>query len=748
MVFVAWDRLKGFLLLVCFALALVGCGSGGDEKEQEAVAKDEPAEKAKPAGAQEVEVAPPAVASPPTTPSRANVNPLIEGGDTPYGIPPFDDIRVEHFQPAVSVAIAENREEITAISTSSEEPTFANTVTALEISGRMLDRVAYIFSAYTGMLSTPELRAIEAEVSGAINDHQQSIHQNQALYERIKEVYRHRKKEDLSDEQIVLLRELTNAFEDAGADLEDETERVRFKEIEQRLTKLSITFGQNVLKSNDAYRLQLNENQLDGLPESVLAIGRKTAQDLGLEGWVYTLHRSSITPFLSYSSDADLRRQIYTAYVDRAKEGELDNRGIILEMVRLRAERAKLLGHKTHADAVIRRNMAHKVSRVRRLLNDVWDPALKAASREAEELRLYAESTGEDTSIEPWDWWFFAEKLRQARYEIDESRIREYFALDATVKGMFGVAENLFGIRFRPLDNVRGWVPSVRTWEVINSEGEHLGIYMLDPFSRTGKRDGAWMTVLREQSRVAGEVRPLVLNVANFAEGSSDKPVLMSFEEAETLFHEFGHALQGLLSDVTYGSLAGTSVKRDFVEFPSQLLERWLSRPEVLQTFARHYETGEVIPQELIDALARSRIFNQGFATVEYLGATEIDLNWHGLQEDDVPDNPSFVEQLDSSVLEYLGVIREIDPRYYSPYFQHIFSGGYSAGYYSYIWADAMVADAYELFEERGIYDPELASKLERILSVGGSVDPEELFRDLRGRSVKVGALLRHRGLE
>lgn len=716
-------------LAALLGLLLGGCG-GSDEAEAPAEAE-----------AQAAPDGPP----PPWGPRVAgSSNPFFEEWDTPYGLPPFDRIHLDHMMPAFERSLSDHAQELRLIARNPEAPTFLNTLEALDVSGRRLGRFVSLFFSYGAMLSTPQLRAIEGQVASRLTEHLNGIYLDADLYDRVNAVWKNRRREGLDGERLRLLEEMREDFLRAGAGLEG-ADRKRLADINEELAGLTVRFGQNALAANDGYELLLDQSQLGGLPESVREAAHSLAKEAGKDGWMFKLQRSSITPFLKYSEERDLRREIYQAYLGRGQGGEHDNSGLVLEMARLRAERAALLGYENHAEFVISRNLARRPRNVRRLLDRVWDAALERARQEEVQLSAQARSLGERPEVEPWDWWYLSEKLRAELHDVDDNALRPYFTLEGTMKSAFAVASRLWGLQFVEKPDAPRWHMDVRVWDVQDAEGRHLGLYMLDPAARKGKRGGAWMTTLRDQSKAGGEdVRPLVLNVCNFTSASEGGPMLLSFTEVETLYHEFGHALHGLMSDARYERLSGTAVKRDFVEFPSQMLERWASEPEILTEFALHHETGKPIPLDLVDRVLASRNFNQGFDTVEYVAASYLDLAWHELAPDQIPED---VRAFEVARMNEIGLIPAIEPRYRSSYFQHIFAGGYSAGYYVYLWADAMVADAYAAFRDRGAFDPKLAEALGQILSSGGTRDAEVMFRRLRGRGLDEGALLEDRGL-
>ena len=684
----------------------------------------------------------------PTEVSVQEQNPLLQAWDGPYGgVPPFDQIRIEHFAPALEAAMAENLEEVEAIASNSEAPTFENTIVPLERSGETLDRAITAYGVWSSTMSDDAFRAVERDIEPKFAAFSDQITQNAALFERIEAVYEGRETANLTPEQERLSWLYYTNFVRAGANL-DENAKERLSEINQRLAELYTQFSQNVLEDEDEYHVVLErEEDLAGLPSSIRDAAQAAGEERGLDGkWVITNTRSSADPFLTYSDRRDLRQKVWEMWVNRGDMGgERDNNDVISQILKLRAERADLLGYETHAHWRVENQMAKTPDRALALLEEVWVPAAQRVAQEVEDMEALAREEGDAITIEPWDYRYYMEKVRKARYDLDNNEVKPYLQLEKLREGMFWVAGELFNFTFAPTDDVPVYHPDVRVWEVTDrTTGEHVGLWYFDPYARQGKRSGAWMNAYRRQHRVGGEKTTIVSNNANFVKGRPGEPVLISWDDAETLFHEFGHALHGLSSDVTYPSLSGTAVSRDYVEFPSQLLEHWLSTPEVLQRFAVHYETGEPIPQELVDKIERTTSFRQGFDTVEYLASAIVDMKLH-LAGDRMIDPDAFERE----TLEELGMPEEIVMRHRTPQFMHVFSSdGYSAAYYSYLWADVITADAYEAFTEAGgPYDEEVARRLrENILEVGNTIDPADGYRAYRGRDAKVDALMRARG--
>lgn len=674
-------------------------------------------------------------------------NPFMSEWNTPYGVPMFDQIKEEHYLPAFREGMRQQVENIKAIVENRETPTFANTIEALETSGTLLSKVERVFDNMVAVNTNDTIQSIAKEVAPMLTQHRDDILLNEELFQKIASVYERKDELDLNAEQLKLLDEYYKEFVRGGARL-DEQGKAELREINKELSLLSVKFGENVLRENNAFELVIdNEEDLAGLPEAAITGAAEAAAETGHEGkWVFTLHKPSMIPFLQYSEKRDLREKIFKAYINRGNNGnELDNKETASKTAALRVKRARLLGYETHAHYVLEENMAKDPESVYELLNKLWKPALAVAQREASELQAMIDEEGGDFKLQPWDWWYYAEKLRKEKYDLDEEMLRPYFKLENVIAGAFMVANKLWGITFEERTDLPKYHEDVKTFEVKEADGSHIGILYADYFPRESKRGGAWMNSYRKQSRLGGErVTPVISNAGNFSKPTGDKPALLSFEEVNTMFHEFGHALHGLLSDCTYETLSGTSVPRDFVELPSQIMENWASHPEVLRMYAKHYETGEPMPEELTQKIANAKTFNQGFATVEYLAASFLDMDWHTLKEQKELDPLEF----DDRSLSRIGLIPEIVVRYRSPYFRHIFSGGYSSGYYSYVWAEVLDADAFRAFEETGIFDRETATSFrENILARGGSDDPMTLYKRFRGAEPKIEPLLEKRGL-
>jgi peptidyl-dipeptidase Dcp len=670
-------------------------------------------------------------------------NPFFETWTTPFGLPPFDRIRPEHFPPGFDRAMAEHNAEIAAITDSAAAPTLANTIEALDRSGRLLDRVSRVFFNLESSETNDALEAIARDYAPKLAQHQTQIALDERLFGRIAALYARRETLDLAPDQLRLLDRHYLRLVRGGALLPPE-QKARMAAIAERLATLHTHFGQNVLHDERDWRLVLDETDLDGLPGFARAAAAQAAKERGLEGrWVVTLARSSAEPFLMFSSRRDLRRTLWQAWTARGThQGANDNTPIIHEIMALRAEQARLLGYDNFAAYRLDDSMAKSAAAVERLLLQVWEPAKAKARTELAKIGSIARHEGLNEPIEPWDWRYYAEKVRQAEYELDEAEVKPYFVLDNMVQAAFDSARRLFGVTFSECSGLPVYHPDVRVWEVRDSAGAHVGLFLHDNFARPGKQSGAWSSRYRDQETLDGEIAPIVVNNNNFAKGA---PTLLSFDDAETLFHEFGHGLHSLLSRVRYRSQSGTAVRRDFVEFPSQIFEHWMSAPETLRRYARHYQTGEPIPEELLRRLLAARTFNEGFATVEYTGAALLDLDLHREPSPQTLDLARYEQQF----LERIGMPREVGLRHRPVHFQHLFAGGgYAAGYYAYLWAEVLDADGFAAFTEAGdAFDPALAGRLKDIYSAGDTRDPMELYRAFRGRDPNIPALLEQRGL-
>jgi len=676
-------------------------------------------------------------------------NPFAARWETPFRLPPFAAIRPEHIRPAFDAALAKHKAEIAAIVADPAEPDFANTIEALERAGRALSRVGGVFHNLTGADTNEALQAIEREMSPITSRHWSAIMMDEGLFARVDAVFAGQDALGLDAEQARLLERTHKGFIRSGAKLGAEDKK-RLAAINERLAALGTQFSQNVLKDESAYALFIaDEAGLAGLPDFLKAAMARAAADRGKPGQhAVTLSRSIIEPFLTFSKRRDLREEAFVAWSKRGENGgDSDNRAIVAEMVSLRAQKAKLLGFATFAHFKLDDTMAKTPENVRALLELVWAPAKARAAREAADLAAMAQGEGENGPIRPWDWRHYAEKVRQKTYALDEAVLKPYLQLDRVRQAAFDVAGKLFGLSFAERPELAGYHPDVRIFEVTESaSGRHIGLFVGDDFARSSKRSGAWMSAFRGQRKLDGEVRPIIVNVCNFAKPAEGKPALLSLDDARTLFHEFGHALHGLLSDVRYGSLAGTAVARDFVELPSQLYEHWFLTREVMRKYCLHVDTGEPIPESLIEKIEKAQTFNQGFSAVEYTSSALVDLAFHSLEDPAEVDPLAF----EAAELARIGMPTEITMRHRTPHFTHVFAGdGYSAGYYSYLWSEVMDADAFNAFRETGdVFAPELADRLKRyIYSAGDTRDAAEAYTLFRGRLPTPDALLEKRGL-
>ncbi|UCF78435.1 MAG: M3 family metallopeptidase [Candidatus Eiseniibacteriota bacterium] len=675
-------------------------------------------------------------------------NPFFSESETPFGVPPFDVIKERHYLPAFKEGMAQQQREIEVIVKNTGAPTFENIVEALAASGALLTKVRSVFYHMNSAHTNEQMQKIAEQVAPLLSRHEDDIRLNVELFRRIEAIHARRDSLGLTPEQGMLLEKYYKDFVRGGVQL-DEDKKARLREINKELSLLTLKFGKNILKEDNAFELVIqNEEDLTGLPEAVVEAAAEAAAERGKKGkWVFTLHYPSMTPFLRYAENRELREKLFRAYVSRGSNpNKLNTKGLVAEIAALRLEKANLLGYKTYAEFALEENMAKDAAGVYKLLDEIWEPALRTARREAAELQALIQEEGQDFELQPWDWPFYAEKLRKARYDLDDRMLRPYFALESVRDGAFAVANKLYGITFEERTDVPVYQEDVRVFEVKEADGTHIGIFYTDYFPRASKRGGAWMGSCRKQSRQGGvEVTPVVHNVCNFSMPTADSPALLSLEEVRTLFHEFGHALHGLLSNTTYRRLSGSEVATDFVELPSQIMENWAVEPEVLRAYAKHYETGEVIPQELIDSIHNARYFNQGFASVEYLAACYLDMDWHTI----TAAEKLAVDEFEESCMRRIGLIPQIVVRYRSPYFRHVFSGGYSAGYYSYVWAEVLDTDAFQAFKETSLFDQTTARSFrDNILSTGGTEEPMTLYRRFRGTEPKVDALLKEKGFD
>lgn len=674
-------------------------------------------------------------------------NPFLKKYSTPFETPPFDQIKEEHYLPAYKAGIEEQKKEIDAILNSKEAPNFKNTIVALDLSGSLINKVNAVFSHLAEANTTDGLQRISEEIAPLLAKNTDEINMNPELFKRIKAVYDSKAKLKLSREDEKLLDKIYKDFVRGGANLNPENKE-KLKKINAELSLLSVNFGNNLLKETNVFQLIIDKKEdLAGLPQSLIDAAASAAKDKKLDGkWLFTLNSPSIFPFLQYSAKRELRAKIYKAYTNRGNNNnESDNKRIISRIISLRYEKAKLLGFPSYADFVLDKVMAKKPENVYKLLEQIWAPALKMAGKEAVELQRIILKEGGTFKLEPWDWWYYSEKLRKEKYDLDDAQLRPYFKLENVRDGAFAVANKLWGISFTERTDLPVWHPDVKAFEVKESNGKHIGILYTDYFPRASKRGGAWMSELRRQYKPNGvEVTPIIYNVGNFTKPSGDTPSLLTFEEASTLFHEFGHALHGLLSNCKYYSISSTEVPRDFVELPSQIMENWAGEPEVLKMYARHYKTGETIPNKLIQKIVNSSKFNQGFITLEFTAAALLDMDWHVLQTSKEMDVIAF----ENKTAKKIGLIPEIGFRYRTTYFNHIFANDYCAGYYSYLWAEVLDADAFEAFKTNGIFDKKTAESFRtNILSKGGTEDGMVMYKKFRGKDPDIKPLLKRRGI-
>lgn len=675
---------------------------------------------------------------------QEEINPFFQEWDTPFGVPPFDRIKVEHYMPAYLAAMEEHNKEIEAIVSNPEEPGFENTIVALDLSGQMLDKVRSTFSPINSANTNPEMQAVNREISPLLTKHYNNISLNPELFNRVKRVWEKRNELDLTAPQMTLLELTYQDFVRNGANLPEE-QKAELRKINERLSELSVKFSDNLLAETNQFKLVIEkEEDLAGLPENVISAAAETAAAEGLEGkWVFTLQKPSMIPFLQYSEKRDLREKLYRGYFMRCNNNnEYDNKEIVKEIINLRVKRARMLGYATHAHYVLERNMAKNPETVFHFMEQVWDAALPVAKEEARAQQEMIDEEGGDFDLASWDWWYYTEKIKKEKFDLNDEMVRPYLVLKNAQQGMFDVATKLYGITFKKRTDIPTYHEEAEVFEVTDKDGSHLGLLYTDWHPRPGKRVGAWTTGFRRAHyRDGKKITPIVSVVGNFSRPAGNKPALLTFEEVETMFHEFGHALHSLFNDVPYPGLG--SVPRDFVELPSQIMEHWVTEPQVLEMYAHHYETGKVIPTELVEKIREAGNFNQGFATVEYMAAAILDMEYHTLTEPSLEDVLAFEEQ----TMNKWGLIDEILPRYRTTYFSHII-GGYSAGYYSYSWSEQLDADAFEAFKETGdIFNQEVAARFrEHVLSKGRSEDPAQLYRNFRGKDPSIEALLRNRG--
>lgn len=670
-------------------------------------------------------------------------NPFFSEYDIPFKVPPFDIIKPEHFIPAYEKGMEQQKAEIEKLVNNTEATTFDNTIVALDRSGKLLSEVSKVFSGLSGANTNDEIKKIQKEMAPRLAAHRDEINLNKKLFERLKAVYEQRDELNLTDEQMYLLENLYKRYVRNGANLNDE-DQAKLKKINQELSKLGVQFGQNVLGETNEFKLVIeNEEDLAGLPESSITGAVEAAKEAGLEGkWVFTTHKPSMIPFLQYSEKRDLREKLYRAYTKRGdNDNERDNKKILSDLIKLRVKRANLLNYKTYADYVLERRMAGNPQNVYELLNRLWDASLPIAKKERQEMQSIIDREGGGFKLASWDWWYYAEKLRKEKYQLDDNELRPYFVLNNVRDGAFWVANQLYGLTFKELEGMPLPHPDAQVFEVKEADGSHCGVLYMDFHPRTSKRGGAWCGTYRSQSRKYGEeIDPVVNLVCNFSKPIGDNQAMITLEEVETLFHEFGHGLDNLLSNVTYGTTFRSS---DFSELPSQIMEHWSMEPTVLKHYAKHYQTGEPIPDNLIDTIVKSGLFNIGFITVEYLAASLLDMKYHTLTEPQDLD----INQFEKDYFDEIGLIPEIVSRYRSTYFNHII-GGYAAGYYAYIWSEVLDCDAFEAFKETSLFDQKTANAFKtNILEKNGTADYMSMYINFRGREPRIEPLLKNRGL-
>ena len=673
------------------------------------------------------------------------MNPFLNEYETPFKIPPFEEIEFAHYEPAFDIGMKEHLKEIEEIANNQQEPTFENTIEAMERSGETLDKVANVFFNLLGSNTNDDMDALAMKISPKLSAHNDSILLNKELFKRIKELFDNKGSFNLTTEQNRLLEETYKRFIRSGANLDNQSME-RLTQINSSLSSLSVQFDQNVLKETNSYSMVIeNEEDLDGLPAEEIRQASLLADSEGQSGkWVFKPTRVSMYPFLTYSTQRDLREELYNSYIQRGdNDNEYDNKEIIAEMISLRKEKASMMGFDSHSDYVLDNTMAKTPENVNKLLQTIWRPGVEKAKGEVEEMQKLISDEGGNFELAAWDWWHYSEKLRQEKFDFKEEEVKPYFSEEKVLAGAFDVAQKLFDITFTERNDLPKYRENIRSFIVEDLNKKVIGIFYTDFTLRPNKGGGAWMNTFRSQSKFDGEIIPIVINVCNFPPENADGVSLLSFEQVETLFHEFGHGLHGLLSDAQYPSLSGTSVTRDYVEFPSQMMENWAREPSVIKTFAKHYETGETIPEDLLNKISAAGTFNEGFATTEYVAAAHLDMAYHtdqGLIED--------IDKFEDETLNDLGLIPEIESRYRSTYFGHIFAGGYSSGYYSYLWTEVLEADAFEAFKDKGLFDKETADKLKKYVYAAGNTDDlMTQYVRFRGKEPEIEPLLKKRGL-
>jgi len=672
-------------------------------------------------------------------------NPFFKEWKTPFQTPPFSEIKNEHYLPAFEEGIKQQNQEFAAIVNNEDQPTFENTIVAIEKSGELLTKVTKVFGSLNGTDTDDEMQKIAEKSTSMLSKHTDDFYLNEKLFQRIKTLYEEKETLNLTTEQNRVLENYYLDFERGGANLSNEGKE-QLRKINDELSQLILKFGDNVRKENNKFELIVDKQEnLAGLPDASIQAAKEKAEARGVTGkWLFTIDKPTLIPFLQFSEKRNLREEMYKAYMNRGNNNdELDNKKIFTRIIVLRVQKANLLGYKTYADFVLQKKMAKTPDNVYSFLNDIWKPTVRKAKSEAEEMQKIIDAEGGKFKLEPWDWWYYAEKVKKEKYDLNEEMLRPYFKLENVINGAFAVATKLYGLQFVERDDIQVYNPEVKVFEVKEADGKHLGILYTDYFPRAGKTNGAWCDYFRIQSNIDGNyITPLVTNVGNFSKPTTDLPALISLDDVLTLFHEFGHALHSLFQNVTYPSSG--SVPSDFVELPSQIMENWALQPEVLKMYAKHYKTGEPIPQDLIDKIHNSRFFNQGFETLEYIAASLLDMDWHVITDTTEKD----VSQFEKESIKKMRLIPEIWPRYLTTNFLHIATWEYEAGYYSYLWSAVLDSDAFESFLENGLFDKATADSFRRnVLEKGGSEDPMELYVKFKGRKPSVDALLKKRGL-
>ena len=701
--------MKQLFVAVCAAALLCGCGSGKKDTKQ---------------------------------------NPFLSEYTTPFQVPPFDDIKMEHYKPAFLQGMEEQMKEIDAIVNNAEPATFENTIVALDQSGQLLSKVRYVFYGLNSANTNDEMQALSRELSPLFSKHGDDINMNAKLFARVKEVYEKRDELQLNKEQMKLLEETYKSFERSGANLDVETQ-AKLRKLNSEISMLQLTFGQNMLAETNAFKLVVEkEEDLAGLPSNLIATAAETAKAEGMEGkWVFTLHNPSVMPFLQYAKNRELREKIFKGYINRGNNGnDKDNNEVVRKLVKARLEKAKLMGYEDYASLVLETRMAKNAEAVYHLLDQIWEPALAKAKEELVDIQEEIKKDGQNFVAEGWDWRYYADRAKKSKYNMDENELRPYLQLENVRDGMFTLANKLYGVTFTALENIPLPHPDAEAFECKDKDGSHLGVLYLDFFPRASKRGGAWCSGYRSQTYKDGKrVAPVVTVVCNFTKPSGGQPALLTADETETMFHEFGHALHNLFRDVHYYGISG--VPRDFVELPSQINEHWVFEPEMLQIYAKHYQTGEVMPAELVEKLDKSGKYGQGFATTEYLAASFLDMDFHVLKE--IPENLNVME-FEAKTLAKRGLLKQIPARYRTTYFNHTMGGGYTAGYYSYMWSEVLDADAYEAFKETGnIFNTDVAEKFRRyVLTPGGIDEAMDMYVNFRGKQANIEPLLKNRGLK